>query len=290
MNPDIKELLSARCHGGLQKVYEHWSKTLNCQMKFGIFFPSAVERERLPLLYFLGDFGANELTVFEKTDIQRFAEQYKIIVLAPDTSPRGRGIPGDTTEEDFGTGASFYLDAIIPPFSNHYRMHTYLTTEFRPWIERKFSCIDPNRTAVTGLGMGGNGALVCFLRNPQIFKVATSFAPIANPSEHPSGQKCFEAYLGPRSRVWREFDATELVRMQPQKAVDIWVDVGLKDQWSAHTKPLNFINACQDVGQSLIVKERMGYDNSMFFVKTFIGEHMEHFRQILYPTPPGPSY
>lgn len=269
----------------------HGSKTLSCDMKFAIYLPSATEKGiKLPVLYFLNDFGANESTVFEQTNIQKYAEQYKIIVLSPDTGPRGHGMPGDCPDIYFGTGASFYLDAVIPPYINNYRMHTYLNTEFRPWIERKFPCIDGDRAAVSGLGMGGGGALVCFLRNPQIFKAVSAFGPLANPSREEIGIRCFQEFLGPESKLWKEFDATELVKMQPQRSVDILLDVGMKDGWASTTKPMSFINACNDMEQTLTVKERTGYDHNMYFVKTFIGEHMKHFAKILYPPKPGPSY
>lgn len=279
---DVKEISSSKCFGGHQKTFEHTSKQLGCKMKFSIFFPSTSNDQKLPVLYFLSGLTCTEQNMFTKTSIQQYAEEYKIIVIAPDTSPRGCNVPGEEDDWDIGTGAGFYVDATQAPWNKNYRMYSYVTRELREVIDRQFPCVDGNRVAISGHSMGGHGALVCFFRNPQIYRAVSAFAPISNPTQSAWGRKCFAAYLGTEERVWKEYDATELVKLQPQRGVNILIDQGKNDEWMSYLSPMNFINACQAVGQKYTFKEREGYDHGYFYVRTFIGEHMKFFAEALY--------
>lgn len=280
--PDFKEVSSSKCFGGLQKTFEHSSKSLGCKMRFGVFLPSVSENQKLPVLYFLSGLTCTEQNMFTKSGIQRYAEEYKIVVVAPDTSPRGCNIPGEDDTWDFGTGAGFYVDATQAPWNKNYRMYSYVTRELRDVIDKQFPCIDGNRVGITGHSMGGHGALVCFFRNPQIYRAVSAFAPISNPSQSAWGRKCFSNYLGTEEKAWKEYDATELVKLQPQRTINILIDQGTKDEWMHELIPDNFIKACQASGQKYTYKEREGYDHGYFYIQTFIGEHMKYFADILH--------
>lgn len=260
------------------------SKELGCKMKFSIFLPSSCERSgtKLPVVYFLSGLTCTEQNMITKSGIQRHAEQYNLIVVGPDTSPRECNVPGEDESWDLGTGAGFYVDATQAPWNKNYRMYSYVTKELRDVVNKHFPSVDSTRTGITGHSMGGHGALVCFLRNPQIYRSVTAFAPISNPINSDWGKKCMTAYLGPDEKAWKEYDATELVRRQPQKNDMIWVDQGSNDEWMSYLLPDNFILACRSVGQPIEYTYRDGYDHGYYFIQTFIGEHMKHFADTLH--------
>lgn len=280
----FREVSSSKCFGGQQKVYEHLSRELSCKMRFSIYLPTSAENPqiKLPVVYYLSGLTCTEQNMITKSGIQRYAEEYNLIVVGPDTSPRDCHVPGEEDNWDLGTGAGFYVDATQPPWSRNYRMYSYITKELRDVVNKNFPCVDPSRTGITGHSMGGHGALVCFLRNPQIYRVVTAFAPISNPINSDWGKKCFTAYLGTDLNAWKEYDATELVKRQPQKSDVIWVDQGDKDEWMPYIIPDNFIEACKSVNQPVEYKLREGYDHGYYFVASFIGEHMEHFAKHLH--------
>lgn len=283
---ELTEVMSSKCFGGLQKVFEHDSEELKCKMKFSVFMPSTASNPgtKLPVVYFLSGLTSSWENMITKTGIQRYAEQYKLVIVGPDTSPRGCNIPGEDDSWEIGTGASFYVDATLPPWNEHYRMFSYVTKEIREVVERNFSFVDGNRSGITGHSMGGHGALICFLKNPQLYKAVSVFAPLCNPSAINFDSpviKCFTAYIGENRAAWREYDATELVRCQPQKSVTILMDQGDQDHWYADLMPDNFVTACKEAGQPIEYNYRLGYDHGSFFVSTFVGNHMEHFSKIL---------
>lgn len=281
---ELTEVSSSKCFGGFQKVFEHGSKELSCKMKFSIFQPSkaSVAGTKLPVVYFLSGLTCTEENMIIKSGIQRYAEQYNLVVVGPDTSPRNCNVPGEDDAWDLGSGAGFYVDATQAPWNKHYRMYSYVTKELRDIIEKNFSFVDGTRTGITGHSMGGHGALVCFLRNPQIYKAVSAFAPISNPIQSEWGQKCMLAYLGTDETSWKEYDATELVGRQPQKSVTILVDQGDQDKWMSYLLPDNFAKACKAAGQPLEYNFREGYDHGYYFVSTFIGNHMEYFSKVLH--------
>lgn len=282
----IEEVSSSKCFKGLQKVFKHQSKVLSCEMKFSIYLPSTVlekPEEQLPVIYFLSGLTCTEQNFIIKSGFQRHANKHDLIVVGPDTSPRGPDVP--TSEDgswDLGLAASFYLDATQPPYNKHYKMYSYITKELREVVEKNFACIDRYRVGISGHSMGGHGALVCYLRNPQIYRAVSAFAPISNPISSAWGKKAFAAYLGPDEKVWKEFDATELVKRQPQKTDVIFIDQGDKDEWTYQLNPDNFVKACEDVEQPIRYKLREGYDHGYHYVSTFIGEHMKFFADLLH--------
>lgn len=281
---DLKEVSNSKCFEGHQKVYEHTSKELKCKMKFSIFVPSAVDQDpnqKLPVIYYLSGLTCTEQNMITKSGIQRYAEQYKLVIVGPDTSPRGCNIPGEDDSYDFGSGAGFYVDATQAPWNQNYRMYSYVTKELRELVEKNFKFVDAARTGITGHSMGGHGALVCFFRNPQIYKAVSAFAPISNPINSSWGQKCMSAYLGPDKTAWSQYDATELVKNQPQKSVKILVDQGTKDEWMSYLVPNNFPEACRMIGQPIEYNERDGYDHGYYFVSTFIESHLRYFSETL---------
>jgi len=280
---ELVEVSSSKCFNGTQKVYEHSSRELACRMKFAIFLPSASKEPnvKLPVVYFLSGLTCTEQNMITKSGFQRYAEENKLVVVGPDTSPRGANVPGEDEHWYLGTGAGFYVDAIQEPWRKNYRMYSYVTDELRKLVERNFACVDGSRTGITGHSMGGHGALVCFLRNPQIYKAVSAFAPISNPIESQWGHTCMGAYLGPDKSLWKEYDATELVKRQPQRNVTILVDQGANDEWMSYLVPKNFVEACKSIGQPIEYNERQGYDHGYYFVSTFIAGHLKHFSEAL---------
>lgn len=282
---ELKEVSSSKCFEGHQKVFEHDSKELGCKMKFAIYIPEITNGDdqcKFPIVYFLSGLTCTEQNMITKSGFQRYASKHKLVVVGPDTSPRNCNVPGEDENWNFGTGAGFYVDATQQPWSKNYRMYSYVTKELRELIARNFSFVDCSRAGITGHSMGGHGALVCFLRNPQCYKAVSAFAPIGNPIKSPWGRKCLGAYLGSDESTWSEYDATELVKRQPQKDVTILCDQGEKDEWWSHLMPDNFVDACKSVGQPIEYKLREGYDHGYYYVSTYIEYHMEHFAKILY--------
>uniref|UniRef100_A0A6G1SJ45 S-formylglutathione hydrolase n=1 Tax=Aceria tosichella TaxID=561515 RepID=A0A6G1SJ45_9ACAR len=280
---NLKQVSCSKCFEGHQYVYEHESKELGCQMKFAIYLPSASQQPnaKLPVVYYLSGLTCTEQNMITKSGFQRYAEKYKLVVVGPDTSPRNCNVPGEEDVWDLGTGAGFYVDATQEPWSKHYRMYSYVTKELRSVVDANFPCVDSTRVGITGHSMGGHGALVCFLRNPDIYKAVTAFAPISNPLESSWGVKCLTTYLGSDKTTWTDYDATELVKRQPRKDVKIVVEQGSKDEWMSYLAPENFKKACETVGQALEFNLRDGYDHGYYFVSTFIENHLKHFSEVL---------
>lgn len=291
MSCDIKEISSSKCFGGHQKVYEHLSEELKCTMKFSIYIPSVVvdsdatkEKKKLPAVFFLAGLTRDEQAFIIQSGFQRYAEEYELVVIGTDTSPRNTGVPGESDSPYIGTGASFYVDATQEPWNKNYRMYSYITKEMLDIVEKNFSFVDISRIGISGHSMGGHGALVCYLRNPQIYKAVSAFAPVSNPVNFRLSRKCFEAYLGSDETAWSDYDATELVkRNQPQKNVTILIDQGTDDEYESLMPALrNFKKVCQSSGQPIEYNEREGFNHGYHFVSSFIGNHMKYFADILH--------
>lgn len=283
----IKEISSSKCFGGFQKVFEHQSEELKCKMKFTIFMPSTANESgiKLPIVYFTSGLSSSEEMLITKSGFQRYAEQYKLVVAGPDVSPRETGIPGEDDDRYVGTGASFYVDATREPWNKHYRMYSYVTEELRRIVDENFKFVDGNRVGITGHSMGGHGALMFFLRKPQIYKAVSAFAPlctvVGRTADSPV-EKALTEYLGADKTSWLQYDACELVLSGPRKDVTILIDQGDQDHWYDELQPEKFVKACEQAGQPIQYNERSGYDHSWYFVSTFIGNHMEHFHKALY--------
>lgn len=211
MLESLKLVSSAKCFGGLQNVYSFFSKELQCETRFSAYIPPSASKEKpVPVLYWLSGLTCTEENFIIKSGFQKYAAQQNLLVIGPDTSPRGCQIEGEDADWDFGTGAGFYVDATTEGYKDHYRMYSYVVHELPEVVEQNFPVLKGVR-GISGHSMGGHGALICALKNPGFYKSVTAFAPISNPSVSPWGIKCFKGYLGDKPEEWKQWDATELI-------------------------------------------------------------------------------
>ncbi len=261
------------CFGGTIGFYSHPSKEIGAEMKFSVYVPPAAKERRLAVLYFLAGLTCTEETFMIKAGALRLAAELGLIVVAPDTSPRGLGLPGEDDDWDFGTGAGFYIDAEAEPWRRSYRLYSYVTKELPAIIETRFPA-DKGRRGIFGHSMGGHGALVVALKNPQAYGSVSAFAPISNPSSVPWGNKAFSNYLGPDRARWADWDASLL--MSNRRFPDsILVDQGMRDQFlETQLRPEALEAAAKHSGQSLTLRRHEGYDHSYWFIQSFIEDHM----------------
>ncbi|MBW4541102.1 MAG: S-formylglutathione hydrolase [Myxacorys chilensis ATA2-1-KO14] len=266
---------------GTVGFYSHDSSACNSEMKFAIYQPPQAKERPLPILYFLSGLTCTEENFMVKAGAQRLAAHHGLILVTPDTSPRQAGIKGEDDSWDFGTGAGFYVDATNQPWNTHYRMYTYITEELPTLIGRYFP-VNADRQGIFGHSMGGHGALVCALRNPDRYRSVSAFAPICAPMQCPWGQKAFSHYLGSDQTHWRDYDASELVRVSKFHS-SILIDQGTYDQFlTSQLLPDVFKRACDEANQSLTLRLQAGYDHSYYFIATFIEDHMHHHAIALY--------
>lgn len=269
-----------RCFGGTVGFYSHRSQTCNGEMRFSVYQPPQAKSEPVPVLYFLSGLTCTEENFMAKAGAQQFAAKYGLMLVAPDTSPRDAGIEGEDSDWDFGTGAGFYVDATVEPWASHYRMYSYTVRELPALIAENFST-KPECQGIFGHSMGGHGALVCALRNPQQYKSVSAFAPIAAPMRCPWGQKAFTNYLGSDQESWRAYDASELVLTAGYNR-SILIDQGTVDPFlEEQLLPKLFQQACQKVGQPLTLRFQEGYNHSYYFIATFIEDHIRHHAEAL---------
>ncbi|MGA9797099.1 MAG: S-formylglutathione hydrolase [Rhizomicrobium sp.] len=260
-----------RCFGGTIGFYSHASAETGTQMKFSVFVPETAKK--CAALYYLAGLTCTDETFMIKAGALRLAAEYGLIVVAPDTSPRGLGLPGEDDDWDFGSGAGFYLDAEVAPWRTNYRMYSYVVKELPALIEAKFA-VRTDRRGIFGHSMGGHGALVAALRNPQRYRSLSAFAPICNPVAVPWGEKAFGNYLGKDRARWAQWDASLLMRDAPYPGA-ILVDQGLNDQFLAQQlRPDTLEAAAKTSGQALTLRRHEGYDHSYWFIQTFIADHM----------------
>ena len=283
------ELLSEHaCFGGVQRFYRHDAQAIGLPMRFSAFIPDlapgAMAHGKRPALFYLAGLTCTEETFMIKGGAQRVAAEEGLILIAPDTSPRGAGLAGETDAWDFGAGAGFYVDATQAPWAARYRMYSYIL-ELRALLERELG-IDAQRTGIFGHSMGGHGALVLALRNPQLFRSVSAFAPIAAPSLCPWGKKALTGYLGSNEANWQQYDASALMRgLQGKPALfpnGILIDQGLADQFlPEQLYPEVFEAACRDAAQPLRLRRHAGYDHGYYFIATFMEEHVRFHAQNL---------
>lgn len=271
---DIELTAEHQAFGGTVRFYRHTSRTCNAPMRFAVYLPPRTDAP-LPALYFLAGLTCTEETFITKSGALPFAARHGLMLVAPDTSPRGTGIEGEDTDWDFGSGAGFYIDATREPWANHYRMYSYVVHELPELIAAHFQ-VDPTRRGIFGHSMGGHGALVCALRNPGLYRSVSAFAPIAAPMRCPWGKKAFSHYLGEDTETWRAYDASELVATA-NYGRPILVDQGLADPFlTEQLMPEVFEQACAAVGQPLTLRRSPGYNHSYYFISTFIEDHIRH--------------
>ncbi len=261
--------------GGTQGVYSHASETCGCAMRFSLFRPPQAAQGPVPVVWWLSGLTCTEENFTVKAGAQRVAAELGLIVVAPDTSPRGIGNPGEDEAYDFGTGAGFYVDATVAPWSRNYRMYSYVTEELPALVAAEFPA-DMGAQGITGHSMGGHGALTIHLKNPETYRSVSAFAPISAPMRCPWGEKALGGYLGADRDAWRNYDASELARARPSKA-KILIDQGTADQFlEAQLKPDLLVEACEESGQHFELRLQPGYDHSYFFIATFIEDHLRH--------------
>jgi S-formylglutathione hydrolase len=259
------------CFGGSQNVYRHQSETLGCNMNFSVFIPAQAKQNKVPVLYWLSGLTCSEQNFIQKAGAQRYAAEHGLIIVAPDTSPRGEGVADDTAY-DLGFGAGFYVNATQARWAQHYRMYDYVATELPALIESNFPATGAR--SVSGHSMGGHGAMVIALRNPERYRSVSAFSPIVAPMRVPWGEKAFTAYLGWDRESWRQYDTTELVQRVHERP-PILIDQGTGDEFlDTQLKPELLRSACESVRYPLQLNLRTGYDHSYYFIATFIGEHI----------------
>jgi len=273
---DLQRISSAKSFGGEQAVYAHQSEACACAMRFAVYTPPAGAHGDgpLPALFWLSGLTCTEENFIAKAGAQRAAAELGLVIVAPDTSPRGEGAPDDAQGAyDLGLGAGFYLDATEAPWDRHYNMAAYVADELPALIAERFP-VDPGRMGVFGHSMGGHGALTLHLKRPDRFKTCTAFAPIAAPCEVPWGRKAFSAYLGADESAWARYDATRLVAERPSDA-HILIDQGDADGFlETQLRPALFAAAAEKAGQALTLRMQAGYDHSYYFIATFIEDHL----------------
>lgn len=277
----LKQVESHTCFGGRQEKYEHDSAALGCTMRFSIYLPpGAGPANPVPVLYWLSGLTCTDDNFVQKAGAQRIAAELGMAVVAPDTSPRGEDVPDDPAQAyDLGLGAGFYVNATQSPWDRHYRMYDYVVSELPTLIEAQFPVDD--RRAISGHSMGGHGALVAALRNPDRYRSASAFAPIGNPASVPWGHKAFTAYLGDDQQQWREYDASELIR-DSRADFPILVDQGAADTFlEEQLKPDTLKAAAQDSSHPFELRVQPGYDHSYFFIASFIEEHLRFHARYL---------
>ncbi|MGN6225762.1 S-formylglutathione hydrolase [Pseudoxanthomonas sp.] len=261
------------CFGGTQEVWTHRSTVLDCDMRFAVYLPPQADTQKLPVLYWLSGLTCNEQNFITKAGAQRYAAEHGVILVAPDTSPRGDDV-ADAEGYDLGKGAGFYLNATQSPWSSHYRMHDYVADELPALIEAHFPA--NGARAVSGHSMGGHGALVVALRNPGRYRSVSAFSPIVAPARVPWGEKAFTAYLGEDREAWKAWDASELIATAAER-LPLLIDQGEADEFlESQLKPQWLREACERTGHPLSLRMRPGYDHSYYFIASFIGEHIAH--------------
>lgn len=266
------------CFGGWQDVYRHRSEVLGCDMTVGVYLPPQAADGPCPVLYWLSGLTCTEQNFITKAGAQRYAAEHGIIIVAPDTSPRGNDV-ADAEGYDIGKGAGFYVNATQQPWAAHYRMYDYIVDELPAWVEADPAASDAR--AISGHSMGGHGALVIALRNPGRYRSVSAFSPIVAPSRVPWGQKALGAYLGDDREAWKQYDAVELVKAAKEK-LPLLVDQGAADEFlDGQLRPQLLEAACNAAGHPLQLRMQPGYDHSYYFIASFIGEHIAHHAKAL---------
>jgi S-formylglutathione hydrolase len=274
----LERIATMRCFGGEQRRYQHTSATLSCVMRFSVFMPPVALQDdfkgTLPVLYWLSGLTCNDENFVQKAGAQRIAAELGLILVTPDTSPRGEGVASAPDGAwDLGLSAGFYLNATQAPWNTHYRMYDYLVDELPALVEAALP-VNPQACAISGHSMGGHGALVIALRNPGRFRSVSVFAPISAPSDCPWGRKAFGEYLGADRAAWQDYDATALVQ-RASSPLPLLYDQGAADQYLAEQlQPERFLAAAAQAGYPVDYRVRQGYDHGYCYIATYIEEHL----------------
>ncbi len=277
----LQQLSSQKVFGGQHIRYEHPSQTLKCKMQFAVYLPPQVELgQPLPVLYWLSGLTCTDENFMQKAGALKTAAELGLIIVAPDTSPRGEGVADDPDGAwDFGLGAGFYLNATQAPWAEHYHMYDYVVHELPTLIEKHLPVSD--KRSISGHSMGGHGALIAALREPQRYQSVSAFAPICQPTQCPWGEKAFSHYLGTQRETWMEWDASALMAQATQQ-LPMLIDQGEADSFLVEQlKPAALQDAAERAGYPLTLRMQPGYDHSYYFIASFIEEHLRFHAQAL---------
>jgi len=263
-----------KSYGGTQSVYRHASRETGTDMTFSVYVPPYTAGAKLPVVWYLSGLTCTHANVTEKGEFRRACAELGLIFVAPDTSPRGEGVPGDPANAyDFGLGAGFYVDATQQPFARNYRMWSYVTEELPKLVAENFP-VDPGRQSILGHSMGGHGALTVALRLPDRYRAASAFAPIVAPSQVPWGIKALGGYLGSDRQAWRKHDTVALIE-DGARVSDLLVDYGDADNFlTEQLRPELLQAACEKAKIPLTLRRQPGYDHSYYFISTFMPDHL----------------
>lgn len=277
----IQRIESIKEFGGYLNRYTHQSTACHCEMTFSVYLPPQAEKGNVPALYWLSGLTCTDDNVRTKAGAQRYAAEHGIALIFPDTSPRGDAVADEPDRYDLGKGAGFYVNATEAPWAEHYQMYDYITQELPTLLEADLPLL-PGVKSISGHSMGGHGALICALKNPNIYRSVSAFSPICNPVNCGWGKGCFTAYLGDDVKTWEAYDATALV-LSGAKLPDILIEQGLADEFYDEKQllPENFQAACDSAGQPVTIRMQEGYDHSYHFIASFIGEHIAYHAKAL---------
>jgi S-formylglutathione hydrolase len=265
-----------RCFEGIQGFYRHDSQVIDLPMRFSVFRPPQAEQRPVPVLFYLAGLTCTEETFAIKAGAQRRAAELGLMLVTCDTSPRNTGIPGEADDWEFGAGAGFYVNATQAPWSRNFRMYDYVLDELRATVLNNFAA-RPDRLGIFGHSMGGHGALVLALRNPQVYRSVSAFAPICSPTRCAWGQKALPRYLGEDRSTWEQYDAVELITTGGRQVYpEILVDQGLADKFLHQSQLLPELleSACKAASQPLRMRRHEGYDHGYYFIATFVADHL----------------
>lgn len=276
----MKTVSTWKSHGGVQGVYTHASEVCGCDMTFAVFVPPQAAEGPRPVLWYLSGLTCTHANVMEKGEYRRMAAELGMIIICPDTSPRGENVPDEKDNWQFGSGAGFYVDATVEPYARNYRMYTYITEELPALIAREFPA-DMDRQSIFGHSMGGHGALTIALKHPDRYRSCSAFAPIVEPSTAGWSSTAFEKYLGSDREAWRKYDACALVK-DGARFSDFLIDQGAADGFlDEGLRPWLFEECCREAGIPLTLNMREGYDHSYYFISTFMDDHLRWHHQRL---------
>ncbi len=274
------ELLSrTKCYGGWLQRYRHNSSAVNGEMVFAIYLPPVSEMQPVPTLYWLSGLTCTDENFCQKAGAFRVAAELGLAIVCPDTSPRGSDYPREHDSYDFGSGAGFYVNALVEPYNKTYHMYDYVVDELPQLLESQLPLTD--KRAISGHSMGGHGALICALKNPGRYQSVSAFSPVVNPSKCPWGQKAFQGYLGDDVQTWAEWDACSLI-LQARERLEILVDQGEADDFlEEQLRPEILEKVCAESQHPLTLRRHKGYDHSYFFITSFIEDHLRHHGKAL---------
>jgi len=277
----MEQIERIREFGGWLNRYRHDSDSCRCAMTFSVYLPPQAESAAVPAVYFLSGLTCTDDNVRVKAGAQRYAAELGLALVMPDTSPRGAGVADEPDRYDLGQGAGFYVNASQAPWAAHYRMFDYVNLELPALLERELPLV-PGRRSIMGHSMGGHGALISALKHPGRYRCVSAFAPVCHPVDCDWGRGCFSAYLGNDQALWREWDATELIRADAAP-IPLLIDQGSADEFLAagQLKPEALSLACRERGFPLTLRMQPDYDHSYHFIATFIGEHLAYHARAL---------